>query len=119
MNPYHRPRGRPTPLTRPQSERRVPSVLERRVLWTCLALYAAAQILFLIQIGTPRGFSFDEFHYVPSAKQFLAHQQNQNWEHPPLGKMIMAVGIAVFGDRQLGWRFMSTVFGALTLVGMY
>jgi dolichyl-phosphate-mannose--protein O-mannosyl transferase len=93
--------------------------LDRRVLWTCLALYAAAQILFLIQIGTPKGFSFDEFHYVPSAKQFLAHQQNQNWEHPPLGKMIMAVGIATFGDKPLGWRFMSTIFGALTLVGMY
>lgn len=31
----------------------------------------------------------------------------------------MAGGIAVFGDRPIGWRFMSTVFGALTLVGMY
>ena len=31
----------------------------------------------------------------------------------------MAGGIALWGDRPIGWRFMSTVFGALTLVGMY
>ena len=31
----------------------------------------------------------------------------------------MATGIALWGDRPIGWRFMSTLFGALTLVGMY
>ncbi len=31
----------------------------------------------------------------------------------------MACGIFVWGDQPLGWRFMSTVFGSLTLVGMY
>lgn len=31
----------------------------------------------------------------------------------------MAIGIALWGDRPIGWRFMSTVFGALTLVGMF
>lgn len=31
----------------------------------------------------------------------------------------MAAGIGLFGDRPIGWRFMSTVFGAMTLVGMY
>lgn len=62
---------------------------------------------------------FDEFHYVPSAKQFLELKPNQNWEHPPLAKEIMAVGIGIWGDRPIGWRFMSTVFGSLTLVAMY
>lgn len=76
-------------------------------------------MFFLINIQFPRGHDFDEFHYVPSAKQFLALKENQNWEHPPLGKELMAVGIGIFGDRPIGWRFMSTVFGALTLVGMY
>ena len=76
-------------------------------------------VLFLIHIDQPATHSFDEFHYVPSAKQFLDLQANQNWEHPPLGKMLMAVGIAIFGDEPLGWRFMSACFGSLTLVGMY
>jgi dolichyl-phosphate-mannose-protein mannosyltransferase len=91
----------------------------RTVLWTCLALTLVAQLLFLINIQFPRTPNFDEFHYIPSAKQFLEWRENQNWEHPPLGKMIMAVGIGLWGDRPIGWRYMSTLFGALTLTGMY
>ena len=91
----------------------------RRIWTTCVVIFLAAQVFFLIGIQFPRGHSFDEFHYVPSAKQFLALTENQNWEHPPLGKLFMASGIALWGDRPIGWRFMSTVFGALTLVGMY
>ena len=91
----------------------------RKILKTVLILYVVSQILFLINIQFPRGLNFDEFHYVPSAKQYLSGQENQNWEHPPLGKLIMAVGIGLFGDQPLGWRVMSTVFGSLTLVGTY
>jgi dolichyl-phosphate-mannose-protein mannosyltransferase len=94
-------------------------LITRRVIWTCVALYVVSQILFLINIQFPRGHNFDEFHYVPSAKQFLELRENQNWEHPPLGKLIMAAGIGLWGDRPIGWRFMSTVFGSLTLIGMY
>ena len=86
---------------------------------TAVLLYFLAQTFFLINIQFPTKHNFDEFHYVPSAKQFLQLKENQNWEHPPLGKLIMAVGIAAWGDRPIGWRFMSTVFGALTWVGMY
>src|SRR4051812_578679 len=78
-----------------------------------------SQIFFLTFIQFPKKFNFDEFHYVPAAKSFLALQENKNWEHPPLGKVFISMGIALFGDRPLGWRFMSTIFGSLTLVGMY
>lgn len=91
----------------------------KRLLAICASFYLVAQVLFLIQIQFPRGQNFDEFHYVPSAKQFLELRENQNWEHPPLGKELMAVGIGLFGDIPFGWRVMSTVFGALTLVGMF
>lgn len=93
--------------------------LTRRIRLICVGLYLFAQLLFLVNIQFPRGYCFDEFHYVPSAKQFIAMTKNQNYEHPPLGKMLMAVGIAIGEDRPFGWRLMSTVFGALTLVGMF
>jgi len=93
--------------------------LHTRITRTCVCLYVAAQILFLIGIDTPRRYNFDESHYVPAAKQVLQFESDPNREHPPLGKLLIAAGIALFGDRPLGWRFMSTVFGALTLVGMY
>lgn len=93
--------------------------MKKKVIYTCLGLFFFGLIFFLYHVQFPVGHNFDEFHYVPSAKQFLQLQENKNWEHPPLGKELMAVGIGVFGDRPFGWRFMSTVFGALTLVGMY
>ncbi len=94
-------------------------VFTKRILAICGIFYLVSQILFLIHIQFPRGHNFDEFHYVPSAKQFLELRENQNWEHPPLGKEIMAVGVGVFGDEPFGWRVMSTFFGSLTLVGMF
>ena len=92
---------------------------DRKILATCAILFFLSQVLFLVNIQFPRGYDFDEFHYVPSAKQYLEMKENQNWEHPPLGKEIMAAGIALWGDRPIGWRYMSTVFGSLTLVAMY
>jgi dolichyl-phosphate-mannose-protein mannosyltransferase len=80
--------------------------------------FAFALIFFLIGIESPKGQNFDEFHYVPSAKQFLELRENQNWEHPPLGKQLMAIGIGLVGDRPMGWRMMSAIFGALTWIGM-
>ncbi len=86
---------------------------------TSLILFFLSQILFLVNIQFPRTVNFDEFHYVPSAKQFIHLEPNHNWEHPPLGKLLIAAGIQVFGDRPIGWRFMSTLFGSFTLVGVY
>ena len=39
--------------------------------------------------------------------------------HPPLAKEFMALSIKVFGDKPLGWRYPSVVFGALAIVAMY
>ncbi len=82
-------------------------------------IYLFSQTFFLLNIQFPRSYNFDEFHYIPAAKQFLEHKLNKNWEHPPLGKLILAAGISIGGDRPIGWRCMSTFFGALTLVGLY
>jgi dolichyl-phosphate-mannose-protein mannosyltransferase len=85
----------------------------------CLALFLVSQGLFLVNIQYPSDHNFDETNYVPAAKQFIQMKENKNWEHPPLAKELMAVGIMVFGDRPIGWRYMSALFGSLTLVGMY
>ena len=93
--------------------------IRRRVRVTCLALYLLAQTLFLIRLSEPPSYVFDEFHYIPAAKMLLSRTQNRNWEHPPLGKYFIGAGMVLLGDEPLGWRFFSTVFGALTVVGMY
>lgn len=76
-------------------------------------------LLFIVNIQFPRGHNFDEFHYVPAAKEFLKLGTNRNWEHPPLPKYFIAAGMALDEDRPFGWRWVSCVFGAITLAGMY
>lgn len=91
----------------------------KKVILTSIVLYFLSQIFFLINIQFPKTLDFDEFHYVPAARKFLSLEMNKNWEHPPLGKILIATGMKAFGDRPIGWRFMSTVFGSLTLVAVY
>ena len=62
---------------------------------------------------------FDETWYVPTARQWLADGQMLHPEHPPLAKMLIAAGMKLFGDDPFGWRAMSLVFGALTVLGVW
>jgi 4-amino-4-deoxy-L-arabinose transferase-like glycosyltransferase len=79
-----------------------------------LILYFAAHLL---QIAFPSdgGMIFDEAHYVPASLLTL-NGQPTNLEHPPLGKIIGAVGIAIFGNNWFGWRFPQVV---IQIVGLY
>lgn len=63
---------------------------------------------------------FDEVHYVPAAREFLrwVHTGEGGWvnpEHPPLGKQIIALGMAILGDTPLGWRIMPLCAGMLAI----
>lgn len=91
----------------------------RATFWDSVLLFFASFAFFLYNIKFPATKNFDEFHYIPSALQWLSLSENQNWEHPPFAKILISLGLRWFGDEPLGWRFMSVVFGALTLVGMY
>ena len=72
-------------------------------------------LLCLVRLTVPATPFFDEIHYLPAARAVLALSQPLNPEHPPLGKEILALGIALFGDRTLGWRIMPALFGTLAL----
>jgi dolichyl-phosphate-mannose--protein O-mannosyl transferase len=42
-----------------------------------------------------------------------------SWAHPDAGKFAIAAGIALFGDRPLGWRLPSVVAGLVLLACVY
>ncbi len=90
-----------------------------RLFLICAALFAISEALFLIRLDVPDTYNFDESYYVPAARDFINMKDFGNVEHPPLGKEIIAGGMSLFGDEPFGWRVSSTVFGALTLVGMF
>jgi len=84
--------------------------------WTLL-LACGFAALAAIRITVPAAPFFDEVHYVPAIRAFLAMSGATNMEHPPLAKIIMAGGMAMFGDNPFGWRVMSLLFGVLALLG--
>src|SRR5690606_16817952 len=82
---------------------------------------AAATVLFfalsLIRLAVPATAYFDEVHYLPSARALLDLSHLANPEHPPLGKLLIAVGIALFGNGPLGWRAAPVLLGAIGFLG--
>jgi 4-amino-4-deoxy-L-arabinose transferase-like glycosyltransferase len=91
----------------------------RKATGDSILLFIASVAFFLFNIQFPKTRNFDEFHYIPSAEQWIQLVENQNWEHPPLAKLLISVGIRLFGSEPFGWRFMSVIFGGITLVAMY
>ena len=62
---------------------------------------------------------FDEIYHPRTAYEHLENEPPYEISHPPLGKMIMSVGIAIFGMVPFGWRFMGVLFGVLMLPALY
>ncbi|WP_246791326.1 phospholipid carrier-dependent glycosyltransferase [Bradyrhizobium commune] len=87
-----------------------------------VAIFLIAHLALLIGLTAPEKFVFDEVHYVPAARQMLGFTPSQpmlNPMHPPLAKELIATSIAAFGDTAFGWRYPSTLFGALAIVAIY
>ncbi len=77
-----------------------------------------SQLLYQIGISATEQPIFDEQHYVPAARQFIAHRINTIPEHPPLGIALIAASIMLGGDRPFGWRLGSAASGSLLLLGL-
>ncbi|WP_445193781.1 glycosyltransferase family 39 protein [Sphingomonas sp. Tas61C01] len=84
-----------------------------------IAIGTAAQLLFAWRLTTPHKLVFDEVHYVPAARTLASLAAPVNIEHPLLGKTIIALGILLFGDGPLGWRFFSSVAATGAVVGVF
>lgn len=65
------------------------------------------------------GTYFDEIYHARTAYEHLHGQAPYETSHPPLGKLIMAVGVAIFGMTPFGWRFAGALTGILMLPVMY
>jgi dolichyl-phosphate-mannose--protein O-mannosyl transferase len=93
--------------------------MSKRALVASLALFFAGLTLFLWRIRYPHGWSFDELFYVPAAQALLSRTGNLNPQHPPLGKLLIALGLWLFGEDRGHFRFMSALSGAGAVAGMY
>jgi dolichyl-phosphate-mannose-protein mannosyltransferase len=125
------PRGRPIP----------PMPADRLWGWAGpLLVTAFAAYLRLDRLSIPRSIVFDETYYVKDAFGILhygvehnlaggntdamvAHGQTHIFSgggefvvHPPVGKVLIAAGEAMFGLTPFGWRFAAAVVGSLSVL---
>jgi len=62
---------------------------------------------------------FDEIYHPRTAYEHLKNVYPYEVSHPPLGKLIISLGVLLFGMNPFGWRFMGTLFGVLMLPILY
>lgn len=93
---------------------RAPEQPRDPILW-CAALALGFWLTVLWNLAIPTKPYFDEVHYLPAARSLLVLDSFSNREHPLFGKEMIALGITLFGDGPWGWRFFSSVAGALAL----
>jgi len=108
----------------------------RAVLVLVSALSLGARVWRISTPGDRNGLIFDEKYYVNAARVLLhlsipCHGGNcqpyasmtpgidPNPEHPPLGKLLIAAGMKLYGDNPFGWRFFPIVFGSLAILAIY
>ncbi|MBQ6372586.1 MAG: glycosyltransferase family 39 protein [Oscillospiraceae bacterium] len=62
---------------------------------------------------------FDEVYHVRTAVEHMDGMRPYEISHPPLGKILISLGMLIFGRVPFGWRFMGTLFGVIMLPAMY
>ncbi len=65
------------------------------------------------------GMYFDELYHGRTALEHIENLRVYEWTHPPLGKLIIAIGILIFGMNPFGWRIMGVLFGIAMVPIMY
>ena len=102
-----------------------PLIVRYRDALTAGGLFAIGLAMRLWNLGSPKGFIFDELYYAKNAHSLLLHGvelDNGKAEfivHPPVGKWLIAGGIKLFGFHEFGWRFSSALVGSLSIVLIY
>lgn len=64
-------------------------------------------------------FYFDEIYHGRTAYEYVNGYSIYETTHPPLGKLLMTIGISLFGWNMLGVRFMGVLFGILMIPLFY
>lgn len=70
-------------------------------------------------ISYQNGTYFDEIYHARTAYEHIREVWPYEITHPPLGKLILSLGIRLFGMNPFGWRFSGTLMGILMLPALY
>jgi dolichyl-phosphate-mannose-protein mannosyltransferase len=65
------------------------------------------------------GAYFDEMYFVRTAQEHVNLEEPYEWTHPPLGKLIIGLGIVLFGMNPFGWRILGVFVAAAMIPLMF
>ncbi|KKQ72894.1 MAG: Glycosyl transferase family 39, partial [Berkelbacteria bacterium GW2011_GWB1_38_5] len=82
---------------------------------TLTFIIIASLLLRLWHLGRIGDQIFDEVYFVKFAQNYLTGTSFFDI-HPPLGKLIIAFGLKLFGDTSFTWRLMPAIFGTLLII---
>jgi len=83
----------------------------RRDLAIALLFTLAAAAFRLPRLGVPGEEVFDEVYHAKTALQYLNGESPTEWVHPPTAKLLIAVGVWLFGYEPWAWRLMPALAG--------
>jgi dolichyl-phosphate-mannose-protein mannosyltransferase len=90
-----------------------------RLVTLCLFILVVGGVVIRIQgLPWPTWFTFDEEPFVKNAHTYPMGVADAN-DHPPFGKLLISVGMLIFGYNSLGWRFVPLLFGLQTVLLAY
>jgi dolichyl-phosphate-mannose--protein O-mannosyl transferase len=92
-------------------ERLPPEPRRTRLLLATVAL--AAALVRLPGLAYPAEEYFDEVYHAKTALQYLRGEPPTEWVHPPTAKLLIAVGVALFGYAPWAWRLAPAIAGTL------
>lgn len=133
---HARTAARPSPVVAPSTP---PASIEAQSIgWirTDTLIVVGAVVLALIfyawRLNVPSGYVFDEVYHAFTAGEIVKGNADAwvwytqpppnvayEWTHPAMSKVLIQIGIRLFGNDAVGWRAMSALFGALGIGLIY
>jgi dolichyl-phosphate-mannose--protein O-mannosyl transferase len=97
----------------------LPGAGPRRDRAIALLLALAAALFRLPRLGLPAEEVFDEVYHAKTALQYLHGENPTEWVHPPTAKLLIAVGVWVFGYESWAWRLLPALAGVALAPAYY
>jgi dolichyl-phosphate-mannose--protein O-mannosyl transferase len=86
-------------------------VTRRRDLLVAALLALLAAAFRLPRLGFPPEEVFDEVYHAKTALEYLQGKPPTEWVHPPTAKLLIAIGVHLFGYEPWAWRLLPALAG--------
>jgi len=81
----------------------------RRDRFIALGFLLVAAAFRLPRLGFPAEEVFDEVYHAKTALQYLQGENPTEWVHPPTAKLLIAIGVWLFGYKPWAWRLLPAI----------